>query len=157
MRKIASLIAWWALMVLLWIAYVGTTNRTEVLAGLAAAAIAVVALEVVRAQGVLNFTVERGRLARSAKAPLLIASDFGVVAWTLARSLARRKPVVGQYLEVPFPAGDPHRAQREWRRAYTTTLRSMAPNTIVVDIDPERNVAQLHTLMPDVRGGREVQ
>jgi hypothetical protein len=117
----------------------------------------VVALEVVRAQGVLNFTIEPGRLARSVKVPLLIASDFGIVTWTLARSLARRKRVVGRYLEVPFPAGDARHARHAWRRAYTTTLRSMAPNTIVVDIDPERNVAQLHTLRPDVRGGREVQ
>ena len=49
MSRIVSLAAWWASFVLLWIAFVGTTTRQEVLAGLGAAVVAVTALEVVRA------------------------------------------------------------------------------------------------------------
>src|SRR5437879_3806621 len=69
MRRLLSLVVSWALLVLLWIAYVGTLAGTEVLAGVGAAFVAVVALEIVRAQGLLHFRADRAWLARAWTAP----------------------------------------------------------------------------------------
>jgi multisubunit Na+/H+ antiporter MnhE subunit len=154
-RRIVSLVSWWALLVLLWTAYVGTTDEAEVVAGLLAAAVAAVALEVVRSQRLLRFTVDRKWLVRGFGTPAWIVYDFGVVTWELVRALARGRRVAGRYVEVSFPAGEKGRAVHAWRRAYATTLGTMDPNAIVVDIDPERNVAVLHALRPDLRTGRE--
>jgi hypothetical protein len=55
---------------------------------------------------------------------------------------------------VEFPAGEAVRAQHVGRRAYVTTVGTLSPNAIVVDIDPERNVAVLHSVRPDLRSGR---
>jgi multisubunit Na+/H+ antiporter MnhE subunit len=139
--RIVSLAAWWAAFVLLWIAFVGTTTRQEVLAGLGAAVVAVAALEVVRAQGLLHFRVDRRWLARAWSSPVQIVYDFAL----LTSLLFRRGRVEGEYLTVDFPAGDSH-AQYAWRRAWVTTIGTISPNVVVVDIDPEQKTALLHSL-----------
>ena len=141
MRRIVSLAAWWVSLVLLWIAFVGTTDSQEVLAGLGAAVVAVAALEVVRAQGLLRFRVDRRWLARAWTAPAQIVYDFVL----LTSLLFRRRRVEGQYLTVDFPAGDSH-AQYAWRRAWVTTVGTMSPNVFVVEIDSEEKTALLHSL-----------
>jgi hypothetical protein len=148
MRRIVSLVAWWALFVLLWIAYVGTIARLEVLAGLGAAALAVLALEVVRAQGLLTFRADRRWLLRAWKEPVQIIYDFGLLAWLLVR----RRRIEGEYITVDFPAGGA-RPEQAWRRAWVTTVGTMSPNVIVVEIDDERNAALLHSLDPDAWAG----
>jgi hypothetical protein len=156
MRRLASLVSWWALLVLLWIAYVGTTQTLEVLAGVAAAVIAAVALEVGRSLRLLRFTFERRFFFRGLKAPVEVVFDFGVVTWELLRAVARGRRVSGSYVEVTFPAGEAGRAQHAWRRAYATTVGTLSPNAIVVEIDPAQNSALLHSLRPDLPTGHVV-
>src|SRR5438874_3937474 len=153
MRRFVSLVSWWALLVLLWVAFVGTTDKTEVLAGLGAAAIAAVALEVVRSQRLLNFRFDRATFPRGFGAAAAIPYDFALVSWELVRALASRRRVEGAYVEVAFSAGEEGRAQHAWRRAYATTAGTLSPNAIVVDIDLQENVALLHSLRPDLRSG----
>ena len=153
MRRAVSVASSWTLLVLLWIAFVGTTDTTEVLVGLLAAAIATFALEVVRAQRLLGFRFERATFIRALGSIAHIPYDFGIVTWELVRALARRRRVAGAYVELPFSAGETGRAQHAWRRAVTTVAGSVAPNTIVVHIDPEQNSALVHTLRADLRAG----
>lgn len=145
-----SLLAWWALSVLLWIAYVGTTDAFEVLAGLLAAAVAVAALEVARAQGLLRFRVDRRWLVRAAWVPGQVVYDFGL----LTLLLVRRRPVAGEYLTVEFPAGE-SRPEHAWRRAWVATVGTMSPNVLVVDLGTEDKTALLHTLEPGGRRGAQ--
>ena len=154
MRRVLSLVVWWALLVLLWLAYVGTLAGTEVVAGLVAALIAAVALEAVRTQGLLHFRTDRVWLVRAWKAPAQIVYDFVLLTWLLARALARRRRVAGEFLSVPFPAGDA-RAQYAWRRAWVTTLGTMSPNVLVVDLDAEQKTALLHSLDTNAWAGTE--
>ena len=154
MRTLVSLVSWWALLVLLWLAFVGTTQKLEVLWGLGAAAIAATAAEAVRSQRLLNFAFERRLFFRGLTAPAAVLFDFGVVTWELARALARGRRITGAYLEAPFPAGEEGRARHAWRRAYATTLGTMGANAIVVEIEPAHNVALLHALRPDLPTGR---
>src|SRR3954454_24600823 len=134
MRRVVSVVAWWALLVVLWAAYVGTTATVEILWGMAAAAVAAVAAEVVRAQGLVRLRVDRAWLVKGLKIPAPMLFDFRVITWVLARALARGRRVAGRYVAVPFPAGATH-ADHVWRRAYATTLSGMSPNAIPIDID----------------------
>ena len=154
MRRLLSLVVWWALLVLLWIAYVGTLAGTELLAGVAAAFVATIALAVVRAQGLLHFRTDRTWLARAWKEPAQIVYDFGVLTWVLVHALTRRRRVAGEFVSVPFPAGDTH-ARYAWRRAWVTTVGTMSPNVIVVDIDAGEKTALLHSLDIDAWAGRK--
>jgi hypothetical protein len=121
--------------------------------GLAAATIATVALEVVRAQRLLNFRPERATFFRALGSLADVPYDFGVVTWELIRALARRKRVAGAYAEVSFSAGEPGRAQHAWRRAISIVAGTVGPNTIVVNIDAEQNTALVHSLRSDLRRG----
>ena len=150
MRRIRSLVTWWALSVLLWIAYVGTTDELEALVGLGAAAVATAAIEVVRAQGLLRFRVDRRWLVRAWTVPAQIAYDFGL----LTLLLVRRRRVAGEYVTVEFPAGE-SRPEHAWRRAWVTTLGTMSPNVLVVELDTERRTALLHSLDTGARRGAQ--
>jgi len=154
MRRVLTLVMWWALLVLLWIAYVGTVDRTEVVAGILAALVAAGALEVVRTQGLLRFRTDRVWLLRAWKAPAQIAYDFVLLSWLVLRALARRRRIGGEFLSVEFSTGD-RRAEYAWRRAWVTTVGTMSPNVLVVDLDADRKTALLHSLEPDAWAGKQ--
>jgi multisubunit Na+/H+ antiporter MnhE subunit len=155
MRRIVSLVVWWALLFGLWTLYVGTTQWIELVFGLGAAALAAVALKVVRSQGLLRFRLDTQWLARGRRVPQQIVFDFGLVTWELVRALAHRRYVQGELFEADFPAGRTDDPRARWRRAWATTLGTMSPNAIVLEIDAERNAALLHSLRTDVSTGRE--
>lgn len=138
MRRVTSVVAWWVLLVLLWTAYVGTTATLEIRVGLAAAAVAAIAIEVVRSLGLLRFRVDPGYLLQVWKVPFAVVYDFALITWEL-----RRGRVAGTFVEREFAAGDP------WRRAFAIAAGNSYPNALVVDIDEERNVAVLHALRPE--------
>ena len=146
MRRLVSLVVWWALLVCLWTLYVGTTTWIEVVAGLGAAAIAAVGAEVLRSQGLLEFTIERRLLARAWKVPVQLVFEFALLTWILVRSLARGKRVEGELLWVPFDVGTGTAGR--WGRAWETVLTTMTPNAIVVDVDTSERRMLLHTLAP---------
>jgi multisubunit Na+/H+ antiporter MnhE subunit len=154
MRRLLTLVVWWGLLVLLWIAYVGTVAGTELAAGVLAALVAAVALETVRAQGLLHFRTDRVWLLRVWKAPAQIVYDFVLLSWLLVRALARRQRIRGEFLTTPFPTGD-LRAAYAWRRAWVTTLGTMSPNVLVVDLDVDDRTAVLHSLDPEAWAGKE--
>jgi hypothetical protein len=64
----------------------------------------------------------------------------------LAVALVRRP--TGEVVETPFEAtgSDPRDAGR---RALAVAGRSLAPNTVVIAIDEERGVLQVHQLVPE--------
>jgi len=156
MRRIVSLVVWWAVLVCLWAVYVGTTAYVEILWGLGAAAIGAVAAEVVRPHNLFRFRIDRRWLPRAWKTLPQIVFDFGLITWELVRALAQRRLVSGAYVAVPFPAGNPARGVDRWRRAWATTLGTMTPNGIVVAIDPDTDLALMHSLRPDVSTGHQV-
>jgi hypothetical protein len=155
MRRLVSLVVWWAVLVVVWTAYVGTTATLEVLWGMGAAAIAAVAAEVVRSRELVRLRVDRRWLVQGLKVPALMLFDFALITVILAKALARGQRVAGGYVSVPFPAGATHRDHR-WRRAYATTLSGMSPNGIPIDIDVDANAGVLHVLDAAVFTGKSV-
>jgi hypothetical protein len=64
-------------------------------------------------------------------------------------------PRRGTFRSVPFPAGGQRDVDRG-RRAWVTLTASLAPNRLVVDIDPETGEALVHDLLPGASSGERL-
>jgi len=141
-RRVAAWLCWFAGLLVVWLLFVGTVQDVERIAGLCAAAIAATAAEVVRSQGLLRFRVEWHWVRRLWKALLRVVPDFVRLMWALTR------PSQGTFRELDFPAGG-ERAVDAGRRAFAVVAPSLAPNRLVVDLDPSTGKALVHDLIPD--------
>lgn len=152
MARIARFLAWFVALVALWGVFVGTTQSTELIAGLMAAAIGATFVELLRAHGLIGFRTAPGIVARAWRIPWQVFFDFGVISWVLLRSLARGRRVRGEWLTIDFPTQDGPEGRFE--RALTIALENETPNAIVVDLDEGR--ALLHSLDTRVSSGRSL-
>ncbi len=119
----------------------------ELAVGAGVAALAATAAVAIRAQGLLGYRLEPQVLLGAWRVPLQTAHDFATLSLVLARRLAGRE-TGGSFRAVPFPAGGSDPESRA-RRAFVTAAGTVAPNTIVVSIDRERDLMLLHELVPD--------
>ena len=102
----------------------------------------------------MGFRLDVALLSRSWFIPLWVVRDFAVVSWALALHLTRVRPVRSAWVAVPFAAG--RRGElAAGRRALLVVETNLSPNTIVVDIDPEREVALEHVLVSGRRRASE--
>ena len=150
--RVARFLAWFCGLEALWLVFVGTTQSTELIAGLIASAVVAVFVDVLRTRRLLDFRLDGGTVARSRSIPWRVVFDFGLVFWILLKSLARGRRVRGSWIEVPFEA--PAGARGRFARALTVALENETANAIVVDLDKGR--ALLHSLDTGVKTGREV-
>jgi hypothetical protein len=132
----------WVLLTALYVALTDTRRPAELGAAVLVGALGAVAATVVRAH--------REVVLRPRPDDLRAILD-GVRRWPrdlplLVRALVAREP--GRVVEVPFAATgeDPRSAAR---RAVAVAGGSLAPNTIVIEIDAERGVLVRHELVGD--------
>jgi multisubunit Na+/H+ antiporter MnhE subunit len=131
-------VIWWVLSAALYLLLADNTVWPELAVGAVAAAIGATGAVLVRRSRTALLR-PRARWLRGAWRPLLgIVTDFA----PLVRALPRRPD--GELVEVALgeEAGDPA------YRALTEALGTLAPNTIVVEIDHERRVVLAHQLVP---------
>jgi multisubunit Na+/H+ antiporter MnhE subunit len=129
----------------LWMVHDDSAKLPELLAGVGVAALAATGTELVRRQRVAGIAILPRFLRR---APVLIPSairDCVTLTRLAFQQLARPQAVRGKTVALPFAHGGdvPPEAGR---RALAQGLGSFAPNTIVVGVDPERNVLIAHQL-----------
>ena len=141
MRRVTAWLAWFAGLLLLWLAFVGAIQPQEVVAGVCAAAIGATAAEVVRSQGLLRFRVQWRWLREVWKPLLRVVPDFFVVIAALVRRPA------GRMRRIEFPTGGA-RDVDAGRRAFVTVAASLAPNSLVIDVDTEQGIVLVHDLVP---------
>jgi hypothetical protein len=141
-RRAVSFLLWFVLLEGLWEVLVGTRQTTEVVAGLLAALLGAVLVELLRSLGLLRYAVDAHLLARVWRVPVNVVFDFCVVTWVLVRSLARRQRVRGEWVRVPFPTEGG--SVGRWQRAFGGVAGNTFPNAIVVDLDGKE--ALLHAL-----------
>lgn len=82
-----------------------------------------------------------------------VARDTGIVFAALWRRLARGAEPASEFREVPVRFG-PETVEGKTRRALLIGGTSLAPNTIALGIDAERNVMIVHRLVPADEGDR---
>ena len=141
MRRVTAWLAWFAALLLLWLAFAGTIQSQEIIAGLCAAALGATAAEVVRSQGLLRFRIQWHWLREIWKPLLRVVPDFFVVIAALVRRPA------GRMRRVEFPSGGT-RDMDAGRRAFVAVAASLAPNTLVIDVDAEQGIVLVHDLVP---------
>jgi Na+/H+ ion antiporter subunit len=147
LARLRSVAAWSLALFGLWLLFVGTRQRYELIGGACAAVVGALFADALRRERLLRFRFELRWLAKVGAAPWKIVRDFGIVSWALFLQLARVRPVRSAYVAIPFPAGG-NDAVSSGRRALGTILGTVSPNGIVVDIDTERGVALRHDLVP---------
>jgi hypothetical protein len=136
----------------LYLLLIDTTSLPELIVAAGAVLLAVTGLELAREEAIFEARARTrwvGRLHR----PLLNAPrDIITVSVVALRQLVRPQPVTGQFRAVPFNCGDDERLENA-KRALAESLGSFAPNTIIVGVDPERQLLLGHQL--HVTGGEE--
>lgn len=152
MARIASFALWFCALELLWAMLVGTTQSTELLVGLAVAAVGAAFAATLRALGLFTVAPDASMLAKAWKLPWLVPFDFALVTWTLVRSLARRQRVRGTWVTVRYPVHSG--AKGRWDRTFAVASANGAANALVVDMGTEES--ELHALEPEVFSGKTV-
>jgi multisubunit Na+/H+ antiporter MnhE subunit len=141
----------WGALFAFWLLLVDTVKVPELCAGAVAAALGASFMAAVRRQGIVSFRPRvRWLLASVTVVPRAVA-DLGVLVSVLARRVVLRRDVRGGFRAVPFR----HRGvggDATARRVLTKLVASFAPNTIVLDVDEDRDLVLVHQLVP--RAGR---
>jgi multisubunit Na+/H+ antiporter MnhE subunit len=148
LRRVGGWVAVFAVGLATWLLFVLSLDLAEVVAGVLAAATALLAVMVVHRYDPVRLAlapVPRWLLG-GWRIPWQVVTDtcrLGAALWRLA---AGRQPVRSRFRTVPFTA-DESEAVGTMRRTIVTVLVSLTPNTYVVGIEGDR--ALVHQLLPD--------
>ena len=146
-ERLRSWVIWAIALFLLWLTLVGTIAWLELVAGACAAAVGAFAAQLVRERGLLRYSLPAPVVLRAWRPVVRIVPDFWILIVALLRAVVSGRRPAGAYQAVRFPAGgaDPASAGG---RAFATAAGSLAPNSVVVDVDRERDLMLVHTLVP---------
>jgi hypothetical protein len=113
--------------------------------GAGAALLAATGAELAREQGIAGESVRVRWLARLYRPMITVPKDVVSVSLLAVRALVDRPAAYGTFRVESFDCigDDPHRAGR---LALAEAVGSLAPNTFVVGIDPERGLIFAHQL-----------
>jgi multisubunit Na+/H+ antiporter MnhE subunit len=123
-------VLWWIAGAALWLALVDRVAVSELVIGAVAATVAATAATIVRG----------GPRRPQGPPPGSLRAAWRVVADVPALVRALRSPEAAEVVELPY---DPDAST-----ALAEALGSAGPNTIVLDVDPERRVMRAHRLVP---------
>jgi multisubunit Na+/H+ antiporter MnhE subunit len=130
---------------------IDTVSAPELYAGAGVIVMTAVILAVTCERRFPQAAIRLPWLARGWRAVVRIPVQVVLVSWIGVVQVFDRRKQRGALREVPFDAGDD--AVGAGRAALAELLGSLAPNGIVVGVDPERRVLLVHQLQP--RGGRD--
>lgn len=148
MKHALAWLAWWLALFWLWLLLAGEWNRQEWVAAAAAGAIGATLGEVARRRIGFSPRLPLRALRDVPQAFAMVVVDFGIVAWALLASLARRRIVRGDLRSNELESA---RCRSAGFRAWTALLASFSPNAYVVEIEPESRRVLLHDLVPHRR------
>jgi multisubunit Na+/H+ antiporter MnhE subunit len=130
-----------------WIVLAGQPDVQDLVAGSAAAVLAVAAGYLFSERGKMVPSVRAADLRALAAVPWRVVVETGQVFWLAVRKAAGRPIAPGALRTVLLDVGTDVRGWPAARReAVLTALLSAAPNTVVVDIDMEAGTALVHRL-----------
>jgi multisubunit Na+/H+ antiporter MnhE subunit len=155
--RVGFLLAWAAGSMVLWLLLTSTFRGAELVTGAVAALLSAGAVEAVRERGRFVFRPRLRWVRRAFAIPVRVVVETWDVTVVLVRHATGRKRVRGGLVAVPFPHGPDDDPEAAARRALATAGLSVAPNTVVVGIDPATDELLAHQLAPDpARLAREV-
>ncbi len=140
-------LAWWAALMVAWLLFVDTFALPEVLAGIVASALAASLAEAVRERGYVRFSPRARWLLHAPRVAWQILVDCWILEVALVQRLRGRR-IRGVLYRVPIRyGGDDSRSSA--RRALLNFAVSITPNSYVLDLEPDTDVALVHQLVPD--------
>src|SRR5437764_11275941 len=90
MRALTTWVLWWIVLFWLWFALQGEWNRIEWVAAACMAMVGATLATLIASRGLLRYRVPWSAVAASARVPLQVVIDFGIVTGVLVRRLAGR-------------------------------------------------------------------
>jgi multisubunit Na+/H+ antiporter MnhE subunit len=145
-RVATQWLAWWIVMMSLWVALDDSLAFDELLAGAGAAAIAALVTQAACHQAGLRYQMRAGWLLPALRLPCQVVADTTAVYLALWRKLAQGEDPRGGFAEVRVDPGEDGPAGIV-RRTLIIGGRSFTPNAFVLDIDAERGVMVVHQLV----------
>lgn len=140
-------LAAWVGCAAVWLLLTDSRAAPELVAGAVAAAIGATGTELVRGRGVARMRPRARWLLRVLRPVAAAPVDLVRVIGAIARQALHREPARGRIVVVPFEHGGEDEEARG-RRAFAEAFGSLAPNTIVIGIDPDRDEIVAHELAP---------
>ena len=129
-----------------WVMIDDSIATDELLAGAGAAALAALFAEVVTYQAATRFHMRIKWLVPAFRLPGQAVRDTVIVYHALWRRLVHGEQPPSAFLELPARFGD-DTPEGITRRTLLVGGTSVAPNTFVLGIDPERDVMVVHRLV----------
>ncbi|HET8751837.1 MAG TPA: hypothetical protein VFM43_04865 [Gaiellaceae bacterium] len=148
MKHVVAWVAWWLTLFWLWFLLVGEWNVQELVAAAVASTIAASLAEYARTRTGFHARVPLRGLADLPQAFGMVVADFGIVAWALVTSAARRRVVRGRLVSRELEGGVAA-ACGVGPRALRVLLACYSPNAYPIDVDPETGTVLLHDLVPN--------
>lgn len=145
-HRVATWLAWWVLLMSLWVAIDDSLLFDELLAGAGASALAAAAAEIASHQAATRLAIKAAWLARAFRLPGEVAHDTYIVFAALAKAAVTRKLPTGAFRELPVRYGD-DTPLGVTRRVLLTGAQSLAPNKFVLGMDQDRDVMVIHELV----------
>lgn len=152
--RVGGWLAWWAVLLSLWIVVDDSVAWDELAAGAGAAALGAVFAEAVTYQARTRIVVRRRWLLSALRLPADVIRDTWIVLRALVRTLITGQQPASDFREIPVRFG-PVTPEGRSRRALIVAGTSLAPNTFALGIDAERDVMVVHQLVPAERGGAQ--
>lgn len=146
-RRIGTWLVWWVLLMGLWTAVDDSVGLAELGAGAGAAALGALLAEVAGYQADTRFRMRIGWLGSAVRLPGQVAGDTLLVFGALWRLCVHGEQPDSGFRERPVRYGDDS-DEGVTRRVLLVGANSLAPNTIVVGIDRDRDVMVVHELVP---------
>ena len=145
-RRVRSWLVWWVLMMSFWVMLDDSIATDELLAGAGAAALAALLAEVVTYQAATRLRIRVTWLIPALSLPGQVVRDTGIIYHALWRRLVHGEEPPSAFLELPARYGN-DTPEGMTRRTLLVGGTSVAPNTFVLGIDPERDVMVVHRLV----------
>ena len=152
MRSLAGFTLGVLLAAAFYMALIDTVDLPELYAAIAAVLLGGAAYEAARRQGIALARVSGRWVARGWRVVVSIPRQIVLVSWQALAQLVSPQEARGTLRAVPFHAGE-NGPSDTGRRALAEGLGSVAPNTIVIGVDTERDLLLVHQLHRS--GGRE--
>jgi multisubunit Na+/H+ antiporter MnhE subunit len=131
---------------------IDTVDLPELYAAIGGVLLSAAAYQAARHQGIAEARLSPRWLGRGWRVIASIPRQIAWVSWQALAQLVTRRETRGTLRAVPFRAGGDGSSD-VGRRALAEGLGSLAPNTIVIGIDEERDLLLVHQLRRS--GGRE--
>jgi hypothetical protein len=151
-RHASVWVAGWLLAGGLYLLLIDTTDLPELIVGAAIATLAATAFGLAREQYLAAETLRLAWLGRIYRPVVQTPPDIVALVGAALMQLRHPRRTHGVFRAVPFACGDDE-AREIGRRALAESLGSFAPNTIIIGVDPERELLLGHQLRR--RGGSE--